>query len=51
MLINHFISMIDVLILSKISNAKYFMNIDSYPDLKNKSGLGGIKVTLNWNWK
>ncbi len=51
MLINHFISMIDVLILSRISNTKYLMNIDSYPDLKNKSGLGGIQVTLNWNLK
>ena len=43
--------MVDVLILSRISNAKYLMNIDSYPDLKNKLGLGGIQVTLNWNLK
>ena len=48
MIINHFVSMIDILILSKMSKSKYLMNLDLYPDLKNRSGIGGIKLTLNW---
>ena len=40
--------MIDVLILSKISKTKYLMNLDLYPNLKNRSGIGGIKLTFNW---
>ena len=48
MIINHFVSMIDILILSKMSKPKYLMNLDLYPDLKNRSGIGGIKLTLNW---
>ena len=48
MIINHFVSMIDILILSKISKTKYLMNLDLYPNLKNRSGIGGIKLTFNW---
>ena len=47
MLINRFVSMIDGLFLAKIWNNQ-FINLDLYPDLRNKSGLGGFRLTLAW---
>jgi hypothetical protein len=50
MLINRFVSMIDGLFLAKKWNAKneVSLNLDVYPDLRNKSGVGRLKLTMGW---
>jgi len=50
MLINRFVSMIDGLFLAKKWNAEneVSLNLDVYPDLRNKSGVGRLKLTLGW---
>ena len=49
-LINHFVSMLDGLFLVKKWNAEHIvnLNLDVYPDLSNKSGVGGLKLTMGW---
>ena len=47
MLINRFVSIIDGLFLAKMWNDQ-LINLDLYPDLRNKSGLGGFRLTLEW---
>ena len=48
MLINHFISMVDGLFLGKMWSATPAINLDLYPDLSNRLGLGGVKLTFGW---
>ena len=50
MLINRFVSMIDGLFLAKKWNAEneVSLNLDVYPDLRNKSGVGRLKLTMGW---
>ena len=50
MLINRFVSMIDGLFLAKKWNIEHAVKIyfDVYPDLRNKSGVGGVKLTMGW---
>ena len=50
MLINRFVSMIDGLFLAKKWNANRIINfnLNVYPDLRNKSGVGGLKLTMGW---
>ena len=50
MLINRFVSMIDGLFLAKKWNTenKVSLNLDVYPDLRNKSGVGKLKLTMWW---
>ena len=50
MLINRFVSMIDGLFLAKKWNIEHVieLNLDVYPDLRNKSGLGGVQLTMGW---
>ena len=50
MLINRFVSMIDGLFLAKKWNADKIVNfnLDLYPDLRNKLGVGGVKLTMQW---
>jgi len=37
-------------LLAKKWNNKHGMklSLNAYPDLRNKSGLGGVKLSLNW---
>ena len=50
MLINRVVSMVDALLLAKKWNNRYDINLslNAYPDLRNKSGLGGVKLSLYW---
>jgi len=50
MLINRFVSVIDALFLTKKWNSKHAvkLNLDIYPDLRNKSGIGGMKLIMGW---
>ena len=50
MLINRAVSMVDALLLAKKWNNSHDMNLslNAYPDLRNKSGLGGVKLSLYW---
>ena len=50
MLINRVVSMVDALLLAKKWNNSHDMNLslNAYPDLRNKSGLGGVKLSLYW---
>ena len=50
MLINRLVSMIDGLFLAKKWNAEneISLNLDVYPDLRNKSGVGRLKLTIGW---
>ncbi len=50
MLINRVVSMVDALLLAKKWNNKYNvqLSINAYPDLRNKSGLGGVKLSLHF---
>ena len=48
MLINRVISMVDALLLAKKWNNKHDvkLSLNVYPDLRNKSGVGGVKLSL-----
>ncbi len=50
MLINRVVSMVDALLLAKKWNNSHDINLslNAYPDLRNKSGLGGVKLSLYW---
>jgi hypothetical protein len=50
MLINRVVSMVDALLLAKKWNNYHDMklSLNAYPDLRNKSGLGGVKLSLYW---
>ena len=50
MLINRVVSMVDALLLAKKWNNKnnIKLSLHAYPDLRNKSGLGGMKLSLQW---
>ena len=50
MLINRVVSMIDALILAKKWNNKHDvkLSLNTYPDLRNKSGVGGVKLSLHF---
>jgi len=51
MLINRAVSMIDAVLLAKKWNNKHNvkLSLNAYPDLRNKSGLGGVKLSLHFN--
>ena len=48
MLINRLISMVDAVLLAKKWNTEdnFSVSINAYPDLRNKSGLGGIRLSF-----
>ena len=50
MLINRVISMVDELLLAKKWNNKHEvkLSLNTYPDLRNKSGVGGVKLSLHF---
>ena len=50
MLINRVVSMMDALLLAKKWNNKYDvkLSLNAFPDLRNKSGVGGVKLSLRW---
>ena len=50
MLINRVVSMVDAILLAKKWNNNHAMklSLNAYPDLRNKSGLGGVKLSLYW---
>jgi hypothetical protein len=50
MLINRVVSMIDALFLAKKwnNNNNVKLSLNAYPDLRNKSGVGGVKLSLRW---
>ena len=50
MLINRVVSMVDALLLAKKWNNEHDMklSLNTYPDLRNKSGVGGLKLSLRW---
>ncbi len=50
MLINRVVSIVDALLLAKKWNNNHAMklSLNAYPDLRNKSGLGGVKLSLYW---
>ena len=50
MLINRVVSIVDALLLAKKWNNTHDMklSLNAYPDLRNKSGLGGVKLSLYW---
>ena len=50
MLINRVVSMVDALLLAKKWNNKHDakLSLNAYPDLRNKSGLGGVQLSLHW---
>ena len=50
MLINRFVSVIDGLLLAKKWNTEHVvkLNLNVYPDLSNKSGVGVLKLTMGW---
>ena len=50
MLINRAVSMVDALLLAKKWNNKHDvkLSLNAYPDLRNKSGLGGVKLSLHF---
>ena len=50
MVANHFASMMDVLILSKLSNNKVTnLSLKTYFSPLNPYGIGGIKLSFNWH--
>ena len=50
MVANHFVSMMDVLILSKLSNNRITnLSAKTYFSPLNSHGIGGIKLSFNWN--
>jgi len=50
MVANHFTSMLDVLILSKLSNNRITnLSAKTYFSSLNPYGIGGIKLSFNWN--
>ena len=50
MLINRFVSMVDALLLAKKWNNEHDvkLSLNAYPNLRNKSGVGGVKLSLRW---
>ena len=50
MLINRAVSMVDALLLAKKWNNKHDvkLSLNAYPNLRNKSGVGGVKLSLRW---
>ena len=50
MFVNHFISMIDALLLTKKWKTEHALkfNLNVYPDLRNKSGVGMVNLTMGW---
>ena len=50
MFINRFVSVIDGLFLAKKWNTEHaiMLNLNVYPDLRNTSGVGGVKLTMRW---
>ena len=50
MLINRAVSMVDALLLAKKWSNKYDvkLSLNAYPDLRNKSGLGGVKLSIHF---
>ena len=50
MLINRFVSMVDALLLAKKWNNEHDvkLSLNAYPDLRNKLGVGGVKLSLRW---
>ena len=48
MLINRVVSMLDAVLLAKKWNNKHDvkLSLNVYPDLRNKSGVGGVKLSL-----
>ncbi|MBC8256186.1 MAG: hypothetical protein H8E85_02640 [Candidatus Marinimicrobia bacterium] len=50
MLINRVVSMVDALLLAKKWNNNHDLklSLNAYPDLRNKTGLGGVKLALYW---
>ena len=48
MLINRVVSMLDAVLLAKKWNNKHDvkLSLNTYPDLRNKSGVGGVKLSL-----
>ena len=51
MLINRVVSMIDAILLAQKWNTKHDvkLSLNAYPDIKNKTGLGGLKLSLYFN--
>ena len=51
MLINRVVSMVDALVLAKKWNTAHDvkLSLNAYPDLRNNSGLGGVRLSLFWN--
>ena len=49
MVANHVASMMDVLILSKLSNKVTNLSAKTYFSPFNSYGIGGIKLSFNWN--
>ena len=47
---NHVASMLDALLLAKKWNNEHEvkLSLNTYPDLRNKSGVGGVKLSLRW---
>ena len=50
MLINRVVSMVDALLLAKKWNNEHDvkLSLNAYPNLRNKSGVGGLKLSLHW---
>ena len=50
MLINRVVSMVDALLLAKKWNNEHDvkLSLNAYPNLRNKSGVGGVKLSLRW---
>ena len=50
MLFNRFISMVDALLLAKKWNNEHDikLSLNTYPDLRNKSGVGGLRLAIFW---
>ena len=50
MLINRFVSIIDGLFLAKKWNTEHHLklNLDVYPDFRNKTGVGSVKLSIGW---
>ena len=50
MLFNRMVSMVDALLLAKKWNNEHEakLSLNAYPDLRNKSGVGGVKLSLSW---
>ena len=50
MLINRVVSMVDAILLAKKWNNKHDikLSLNAYPNLRNKLGLGGVKLSLHF---